>query len=94
MVDESLIIITFSVLNSIVVIYAIFLIIYGKFCKKDELFLLVNYNNIINFFQENFCDPKAMPRIEESIRSPDDAYAHVDEKKISLIEVQKFLIFI
>ena len=86
MVEQTILIITFSILNAIVVIYGIILIIYGKYCRKDELFLLViNYNKIIFFFlQENFGDVK--PRIEESIRAPDDAYAHIDEKKINLIE--------
>ena len=88
MVDQNALIITFSILNAIVVIYGLILIIYGKYFRKDELFLLViNYKNIIFIFlQENFGDVKPMTRIEESIRAPNDVYAHVEEKKISLIE--------
>ena len=36
------VIITFAILNAIVIIYGFFLIIYGKFFRKDELFILVN----------------------------------------------------
>ena len=36
------VIITFAILNEIVIIYGFFLIIYGKFFRKDELFILVN----------------------------------------------------
>ena len=51
MVDKTVLIITISVLNAIVLIYGIFLIIYGKYVRKDELFLLViNYKNIIFIF--------------------------------------------
>ena len=48
MADNLGLIITFSILNAIVIIYGLFLIIYGKFFRKDDLFILVNiyYNNI------------------------------------------------
>ena len=91
MVENLGLIITFAVLNAIVIIYGFILIIYGKYFRKDDLFLLVTKYNNINFYlillQENFGDNiKAIPRIEESIRSPNDAYSHIDEKKINLIE--------
>ncbi len=47
MVEKLGLVITFSILNSIVIIYGIFLIVYGKFCKRDNLLIEVNiFNNI------------------------------------------------
>ena len=88
MVEKLGLIITFTVLNAIVIIYGFFLLIYGKYIRKDDLFILViHYNTLFFLLQENFGDNvKAIPRIEESIRSPNDAYAHIDEKKINLLE--------
>ena len=87
MVENLGIIITFTVLNALVIIYGFVLIIYGKYFKKDDLFILVINNKNIIFKQENFGENiKTIPRIEESIRSPNDAYQNIDEKKINLIE--------
>ena len=36
--------ILFVVVNSIVVLYAIFLILYGKLVRKKDAFLIVSYN--------------------------------------------------
>ena len=36
--------ILFIIVNSIVVLYAIFLILYGKFVRKKDAFLIVSYN--------------------------------------------------
>ncbi len=47
MADNLGLIITFSILNAIVIIYGLFLIIYGKFFRKDDLFILVNIFIII-----------------------------------------------
>ena len=52
MVENLGLIITFAVLNAIVIIYGFFLVIYGKYFRKDDFFLLVTkYNNfnLINF---------------------------------------------
>ena len=90
MVENIGLIITFTVLNSLVVIYAFILIIYGKFFRKNEFLYLVNKNikfNIIFIIQANIGDnEKAIPRIEESIRAPNDKNTHADEKTIQLIE--------
>ena len=44
MVDNLGVIITFAILNAIVIIYGFILIIYGKYYRKDDLFILVkNY---------------------------------------------------
>jgi len=47
-----------------------------------------NYKNRTNLLiEENFGDNvKAMPRIEDSIRSPNDSSSKIDDKKIVLIE--------
>ncbi len=49
MVENLGLIITFAVLNAIVIIYGFILIIYGKYFRKDDLFLLVTKYNNINF---------------------------------------------
>ncbi len=40
--DNLGVIITFAILNGIVIIYGFILIIYGKYYRKDDLFILVN----------------------------------------------------
>ncbi len=50
MVENLGIIITFTILNAIVIIYGFFLIIYGKYFKKDDLFILVINKIYLIFF--------------------------------------------
>ena len=54
MVENLGIIITFTILNAIVIIYGFFLIIYGKYFKKDDLFILVINKTYLIFFIGKF----------------------------------------
>jgi len=76
MVERLGLVITFIILNCIVVVYAFFLIIYGKYYKKNDFLFLANLGD----------NAKAIPRIEESIRAPNDEHTHADDKTIQLIE--------
>ena len=46
MVERLGLVITFIILNCIVVVYAFFLIIYGKYYKKNDFLFLVIYSFI------------------------------------------------
>ena len=82
--------ITWIILNVIVLIYAIVLIIYGMYFRKNEILSLVINNILINFFiQKNYPgDSKGIHRMEDSIRVAHNNIYSNEDKNINLIENQ------
>ena len=75
------------VLNSILVLYAIILFIYGRYCRhKDSLSLVIKIFLIYFLFtQKNIPDDnKGMFGREDSLRITENK--ELDDKKINLIE--------
>ena len=75
------------VLNSILVLYAIILFIYGRYCRHKDSLSLVIHIFIIYFLisQKNIPDDnKGMFGREDSIRITENK--ELDDKKINLIE--------
>ena len=84
--------ILWTILNSIVLLYAILLFIYGKFIRKNEILSLVNI--IINIYiifklyyllQKSYPEENKTIREEESIR-PDSKLIVDEDKNANLIE--------
>ena len=84
--------ILWTILNSIVLLYAILLFIYGKFIRKNEILSLVNiiFNIYIIFklyylLQKSYPEENKTIREEESIR-PDSKLIVDEDKNANLIE--------
>ena len=76
------------ILNSILVLYAIILLIYGKYFRNKDSLSIVTHNFLNIFIQKNIAvDNKGtFGRADDSIRNIENK--ELDDKKINLIETK------